>query len=175
MSQYVTECHIRRKKGIKNYFVFSQDMVYWQAAKKQEGKDADMEYSTSFGSTSFGSDGGNSMMTIFIVIFAVILAAIIGYRLYIWNKNNHSPRENGKAKVVTKRIKVVGMGGHRINTNVMNDMTGTTRTRYFVTFELESGKRLEFNVNDGEYGMLAEGDSGELTWQGTRYLGFERT
>ena len=175
MSRYVTECHIRRKKGIKNYFVFSQDMVYWQTAKKQEGKDADMEYSTSFGSTSFGSDGGNSMMTIFIVIFAVILAAIIGYRLYIWNKNNHSPRENGKAKVVTKRIKVVGMGGHRINTNVMNDMTGTTRTRYFVTFELESGKRLEFNVNDGEYGMLAEGDSGELTWQGTRYLGFERT
>lgn len=131
----------------------------------------DMEYST-----SIGSDGGmGSTMTIFLVIFGVILAVIIGSRLYIWNKNNHSPRENGKAKVVTKRMKVSGMGGHRIRTSVMMDTTSSTSTRYFVTFELENGKRLEFSVNDGEYGMLAEGDSGELTWQGTRYLGFERS
>jgi len=130
-----------------------------------------MEYST-----SIGSDGGmGSMMTIFLVIFGVILAVIIGSRLYIWNKNNHSPRENGKAKVVTKRMKVSGMGGHRMRTSVMMDTTSSTSTRYFVTFELENGKRLEFSVNDGEYGMLAEGDSGELTWQGTRYLGFERS
>jgi hypothetical protein len=131
----------------------------------------DMEYST-----SIGSDGGmGSMMTIFLVIFGVILAVIIGSRLYIWNKNNHSPRENGKAKVVTKRMKVSGMGGHRMRTSVMMDTTSSTSTRYFVTFELENGKRLEFSVNDGEYGMLAEGDTGELTWQGTRYLGFERS
>lgn len=26
----------------------------------------------------------------------------------------------------------------------------------------------------GEYGMLAEGDFGDLSFQGTRYLGFER-
>lgn len=130
-----------------------------------------MEYST-----SIGSDGGmGSTMTIFLVIFGVILAVIIGSRLYIWNKNNHSPRENGKAKVVTKRMKVSGMGGHRMRTSVMMDTTSSTSTRYFVTFELENGKRLEFSVNDGEYGMLAEGDSGELTWQGTRYLGFERS
>lgn len=130
-----------------------------------------MEYST-----SIGSDGGmGSTMTIFLVIFGVILAVIIGSRLYIWNKNNHSPRENGKAKVVTKRMKVSGMGGHRIRTSVMMDTTSSTSTRYFVTFELENGKRLEFSVNDGEYGMLAEGDTGELTWQGTRYLGFERS
>ncbi len=130
-----------------------------------------MEYST-----SIGSDGGmGSTMTIFLVIFGVILAVIIGSRLYIWNKNNHSPRENGKAKVVTKRMKVSGMGGHRMRTSVMMDTTSSTSTRYFVTFELENGKRLEFSVNDGEYGMLAEGDTGELTWQGTRYLGFERS
>ena len=130
-----------------------------------------MEYST-----SIGSDGGmGSTMTIFLVIFGVILAVIIGSRLYIWNKNNHSPLENGKAKVVTKRMKVSGMGGHRMRTSVMMDTTSSTSTRYFVTFELENGKRLEFSVNDGEYGMLAEGDTGELTWQGTRYLGFERS
>ena len=47
-------------------------------------------------------------------------------------------------------------------------------TDYFVTFELENGKRLELRVKDREYGMLAEGDRGVLTYQGTRYLGFEQ-
>ena len=32
----------------------------------------------------------------------------------------------------------------------------------------------EFLVSGTEYGMLAEGDSGELTFQGTRYLNFQR-
>ena len=42
------------------------------------------------------------------------------------------------------------------------------------TFQLESGDRMEFQVSGIEYGMLAEGDTGELTFQGTRYLAFER-
>ena len=53
-------------------------------------------------------------------------------------------------------------------------MGSSARTRYFATFELEKGTRLELEVNDYEYGMLAEGDQGKLTFQGTRYLGFER-
>nr|WP_330380884.1 DUF2500 family protein [Anaerobutyricum hallii] len=31
-----------------------------------------------------------------------------------------------------------------------------------------------FSVYGKEYGMLAEGDEGKLTFQGSRYLGFER-
>ena len=34
---------------------------------------------------------------------------------------------------------------------------------------------MELQVDDAEYGMLAEGDTGRLSFQGTRYLGFERT
>jgi hypothetical protein len=34
---------------------------------------------------------------------------------------------------------------------------------------------MEFSVYGEEYGMLAEGDEGKLTFQGSRYLGFERT
>ena len=45
---------------------------------------------------------------------------------------------------------------------------------YYVTFQMESGDRMEFQVSGIEYGMLAEGDTGELTFQGTRYLAFER-
>lgn len=45
---------------------------------------------------------------------------------------------------------------------------------YYVTFQFESGDRMEFQVYGSEYGMLAEGDEGKLTFQGTRYLSFER-
>ena len=50
----------------------------------------------------------------------------------------------------------------------------TTSTTYYVTFQVESGDRMEFSVSGPEYGMLAEGDRGNLSFQGTRYLGFER-
>lgn len=60
------------------------------------------------------------------------------------------------------------------NVSTMNTVSGSTYTRYFVTFELESGRRLEFSVKDPEYAMLAEGDQGCLSWQGTRYLAFDR-
>lgn len=33
---------------------------------------------------------------------------------------------------------------------------------------------MEFAMDGAEYGLLAEGDRGRLTFQGTRYLGFER-
>lgn len=35
-------------------------------------------------------------------------------------------------------------------------------------------RRMELQVNGSEYGMLVEGDRGRLSFQGTRYLGFER-
>ena len=56
----------------------------------------------------------------------------------------------------------------------MRAMGSPTYTRYFATFEMDNGRRMELNVKDSEYGMLAEGDQGRLSFQGTRYLGFER-
>ena len=56
----------------------------------------------------------------------------------------------------------------------MHTLSSSTHTRYFATFELEDGSRLELGLKDAEYGMLAEGDQGQLSFQGTRYLGFER-
>ncbi|MCI9457297.1 MAG: DUF2500 domain-containing protein, partial [Oscillospiraceae bacterium] len=40
--------------------------------------------------------------------------------------------------------------------------------------QVESGDRMEFQVQDTDYGLLVEGDRGKLTFQGTRFLGFER-
>lgn len=47
--------------------------------------------------------------------------------------------------------------------NSVTGMGSSTYTHYFVTFELEKGKRLELGVKDAEFGMLAEGDQGVLT------------
>ena len=43
-----------------------------------------------------------------------------------------------------------------------------------IAISMESEDRMEFQVSGIEYGILAEGDTGELTFQGTRYLAFER-
>ena len=51
----------------------------------------------------------------------------------------------------------------------------SSSTSYYATFEVSSGDRLEFEVRDKVFGMLVENDTGKLTFQGTRYLGFERT
>lgn len=95
------------------------------------------------------------VLCMFIFVFAKIISE--------WNKNNHSPRLTVPAKVVAKR----GHVSHNHNTH-------THSTRYYVTFEFESGDRAELHVSASEFGMLVEGDLGNLTFQGTRYLGFER-
>ncbi|MBP0725300.1 DUF2500 domain-containing protein [Bacillus sp. RG28] len=99
---------------------------------------------------------------IFVIILGTILTMIIK-GISTWNKNNHQPRINTKAKVVTKRTSTSGGG----ETNVYH--------QYFVTFEFDSGDRVEFQVTGQEYGQLVEGDNGELEFQGTRYLGYTRT
>lgn len=100
-------------------------------------------------------------------MFVVMLIKGIGE----WHKNNQSPRLSVDAAVVSRRSSVshhhhTNAGGYGAHT--------TTSTNYYVTFQVESGDRMELCVTGREYGMLAEGDYGKLSFQGTRYLGFER-
>lgn len=110
----------------------------------------------------------------FFLVFGIFIFAVMK-GIAQWNKNNHSPRLTVSATVAAKRTKV---SNHQ-HANA-GDMTGahgyhtTTSTTYYVTFQVESGDRMELCVSGSEYGMLAEGDCGKLSFQGTRYLGFER-
>ena len=104
-----------------------------------------------------------------IVIVSFIVAAVKG--IGTWHKNNNSPRLTVEATVSSKRQNV---DVHHHNTGDNNAMHTTTSTTYYVTFQVASGDRMELRVGGREYGQLAEGDFGELTFQGTRYLGFER-
>lgn len=107
----------------------------------------------------------------FLCVVGIILYTIIG-NILTWNKNNHSPRLTVPATVVAKRMEVTHH--HNNGTNNMGGMT-TTHTSYYVTFQVESGDRMELRVDGSDYGMLVEGDAGKLSFQGTRYLGFERS
>jgi hypothetical protein len=101
-----------------------------------------------------------------IAIFVIVIARGIG----TWRKNNQSPRLTVEARVVSKRINV----SHHAHAHHDGAAGMHSSTQYFVTFQVESGDRMEFSVSGMEYGMLAEGDTGKLSFQGTRYLSFER-
>ena len=119
----------------------------------------------------FGGDPGfdvtfSIMQVIMLLVFVLVLGSIIVTLIRgvgEWNKNNQSPKLTVPATVVAKRSDV-----HR------GIETMHTFTSYYVTFQVESGDRMEFEISDMEYGMLAEGDRGMLTFQGTRYLNFHR-
>lgn len=117
------------------------------------------------------------MMSAIFPIFFLIIAALVVFTiirgLVEWNKNNQSPRLTVEATVVTKRENVSRYHDNA-NYEVTHTTTVHTSTTYYVTFEVESGDRMELCVDGHEYGMLAEGDVGKLTFQGARYLGFER-
>ena len=99
---------------------------------------------------------------VFLVVLGMILFTIVG-NLRTWGKNNASPRLTVPATVVAKRM------------NVSRHHTmAHTFTTYYVTFQVESGDRMELEVGGSDYGMLVEGDTGKLSFQGTRYLEFER-
>ena len=107
----------------------------------------------------------------FIVIVGMfVVLAVNGIRQ--WNKNNHSPRLTVPATVVAKRTNV---SHHRHNHGGAGMHHTTHSTTYYVTFQVESGDRMELHLAGHEFGLLVEGDKGNLSFQGTRYLGFERT
>ena len=125
-------------------------------------------------SMGFGMGGFDLIFSLFPFLFITVFVIVIGMFIVTtvrgvgtWSKNNASPRLTVSAEVVTKRTQV----SHHHHQDSMSH----TSTAYYATFQVESGDRMEFSVSGPEYGMLAEGDRGKLTFQGTRYLSFEQT
>lgn len=125
------------------------------------------------GYMGFGSGFGmgfGMMQAMTGIIFALVIGILVVRvvrGIGQWNKNNHSPRITVPVTIVSKRTHVARHhhGKHHHS---------HTTTSYYVTFQLESGDRMEFHVPDMEYGFMVEGDHGSLSFQGTRFLSFER-
>lgn len=130
-------------------------------------------------SVGFGGFEG-AMFSIIPVMVIIIFVVVIGGFIFIavkgasqWHQNNQSPILTVDAEVVAKRADV----SSHMHSNGMNDGMShhhSSTTYYYATFQVASGDRMEFPMASSEYGMLVEGDQGRLTFQGTRYQGFER-
>ena len=102
---------------------------------------------------------------IFVLVFSMSLISLFRHIMHS-KKNNHAPRLTVSAKVVGKRT------DFRRSSSSTSSSSGFTF--YYVTFEVQSGDRMELKIAGTEYGLLAEGDYGDLTFQGDNYLAFFR-
>lgn len=106
----------------------------------------------------------------FFVVAGLVLAAMIGYIAYRFIKDRSSPKIITLAKIKSKKIRKVkhvdrNDWGHHITYNHL----------YYITFQLESGDTIQLMIRKrAEYERLQEGDKGKLTFQGKRYISFEK-
>ncbi|MDP5273187.1 DUF2500 domain-containing protein [Chengkuizengella axinellae] len=123
----------------------------------------------------FPSTGPSIMFTIVPIFISIVFIIVIGGIIFTlfkgitqWNYNNKQPVLSVNAKVVAKR--------DQIRRRRQNDRHSSyNSTTYYTTFEVESGDRMELEMTGEQFGLLVEGDLGKLTFQGSRYKGFERT
>lgn len=97
-----------------------------------------------------------------ILAFLAIVALIVVFERRYLVRRDRLPVTTAPARIVAKRAETLGFG----------------RVDYYATFELASGQRLEFKISEG-YGLLVEGDEGELTYYvmergGSEFKGFRR-
>lgn len=112
----------------------------------------------------------------FFLMFFLAFGFIMGTFIFVavrglsrWKHNNNSPRLTVAARVISKRTEY-GRNAHCHSSSTYHHYY----TNYFVTFEVDSGDRIELCLPGEDYGLLIEGDLGSLTFQGTRFLSFER-
>ncbi|GAA6396132.1 DUF2500 domain-containing protein [Solibaculum mannosilyticum] len=105
----------------------------------------------------------------FFGMFAVVIGLILIVIILQWRRNKRLPKLVVNAEFLEKRIQKVrhsrrGKVGYH-----------TTYSRLYVsTFEVEGGEHITLFVKKPEYHKLKKGDTGKLSFQGTRYLGFEK-
>ena len=102
----------------------------------------------------------DDLIMMFSVLIGLLVFMLIVYgvlRAAQKSKDDNEPVETSKAKVVDKP-------------QTGNGIVITAP----ITFELENGRRVRVSVDGKEFMNLLVGDSGKLTWQGSRYIDFKR-
>ncbi len=107
----------------------------------------------------------------FSLMFTIVPIFVFGIFIFVivkgigqWGRNNASPMLNVQAAVVDKYTHHSHSGGEHHHTS----------TSFYVVFEVQSGDRMEFHVTRQQYGQIIEGDFGNLVFQGTRFIEFQR-
>ncbi|MGY0374108.1 DUF2500 domain-containing protein [Clostridium sp. JNZ J1-5] len=108
-------------------------------------------------------------MVFFFIILCFIVFTIVSM-IKSYHRNATSPILTEHAKVIAKRTEV---SHHHYNT-ADNHSHSSSHTRYYVTFETDAGQRMELTLSGKEFGLIAEGDIGNVTYQGEWYKTFKR-
>lgn len=83
---------------------------------------------------------GSVMPVVFVVVLGIILLSA-GKGIMQWSRNNRQPLLTVDSRIVSKRSEV----SHSHHPD--DSMSSRSRTSYYLTFEVESGDRMEFTVN----------------------------
>ena len=101
-------------------------------------------------------------------IYAFVLTIRWLWQSYrIWSYNRSQPIATFPARCVVKRTETIGQ-------RYPHQYGGRVETYYYLTFEFRSGERREYDVHGADYGLIAEGDEGHLTFKGTVFYQFRR-
>ncbi|WP_409484426.1 DUF2500 domain-containing protein [Arsenicicoccus dermatophilus] len=107
------------------------------------------------------TDLGGGFASIFAVVPVLVLlgfVVVVGSIVYRAVRYAAATPQTERAVCVAKRLRVSGGGS-------VGDVRSRASTSYFATFDLADGRRLELQVPERDYGLLAEGDRGTLTWR----------
>lgn len=87
------------------------------------------------------------------LLIIVIICMVDANTIICWFKNNRVPVHSMGASVLTKEI---------------------NENKYYVCFGLEDGQMKRFSIDYYAYISLKEGEKGILTYQGTRFIRYDR-
>lgn len=87
------------------------------------------------------------------LLIIVIICMVDANTIICWFKNNRAPVHSMGASVLTKEI---------------------NENKYYVCFGLEDGQIKRFSIDYYAYISLKEGEKGILTYQGTRFVRYDR-
>lgn len=103
------------------------------------------------------------LVFIFFAIFMMIFVTSLVKGAGQYFRNNNTPEKIVPARLIAKRTHTWGGHGNM-----------SAHTSYYATFETEEGERLELPVGGTFSGTHVEGDTGLLTFRGSRFIDFQR-
>lgn len=107
----------------------------------------------------------NFIFSIFPIVFIGIFILTIVTGVREWSSNKKMPILSVIAKLIDSKKTT---STHNNNGHLHTD------NNYYLIFEVESGDRLDFKVSRQDYKNSVVGDIGKLTFQGTKYISFNR-
>ncbi|WP_411349645.1 DUF2500 domain-containing protein [Paenibacillus sp. WLX2291] len=105
----------------------------------------------------------------FVIPFVVVLLMLVSLFVIGFVQTLTQWLRNRSQDVLTEPVIVSGKRQH-----VRGSSNSSASTYYYITFEKQDRSRVELEVPGEDYGVIAEGDNGQLTHQGSWFKTFER-